>query len=167
MMDQQQKFSQCLSCEYVGEGVDSDVRDRVVKGKVQQVFITPETLMLNKAYRNMLLLDIYQESLVAFVIDKAHCIKTWGDEFRKTFAEIGEMRSLIPTSVNILALTATATHETYHVVVKRLAMKDPKLIALSPFRDNISYQVKPKCEVEELTDAVSDGLLEKQTFQRH
>lgn len=31
-----------------------------------------------------------------------------GDEFRSTFAEIGNVRSLIPRSAKILALTATA-----------------------------------------------------------
>ena len=46
------------------------------------------------------------ERLVAVVVDEAHCVKTWGDEFRTAFAHIGELRSLIPSRVNILALTA-------------------------------------------------------------
>ena len=35
--------------------------------------------------------------------------------FRLAFAQIGELRSLIPASVNVIALTATATSETYTV----------------------------------------------------
>ena len=40
------------------------------------------------------------KSIVAFVVDEAHCVKTWGDDFRKTFAEIGQMQSLIPIYVS-------------------------------------------------------------------
>jgi len=48
------------------------------------------------------------EKIVAVTIDEAHYVKTWGNEFRKAFAVIGELRSLLPTSVNLMALTATA-----------------------------------------------------------
>ena len=36
-----------------------------------------------------------------------------------------------------MALTATATTETYHIVTQRLSMKDAVLVAVPPFRDNI------------------------------
>ena len=66
------------------------------------------------------------------MIDEAHCIKLWGDQFRKAFSMIGNLRSLVPCSVNVMALTATATTETYHCALKCLSMNDPVLIALSP-----------------------------------
>ena len=87
--------------------------------------------MKNKAYRNMLLSPPYQERLVALVVDEAHCVKTWGDEFRTVYSEIGNLRNLIPNSVHILALTATATTETFHVVSKRLSIDHPYLVALA------------------------------------
>ena len=125
MMDQKQKFSECLRSEYIGEAqADSDVKDRVLKGEVQLRFLTPETLINNKTFRNMLLSPPYQQNLVALVVDEAHCVKTWGDEFRKTFTQIGDIRSLVPSSVKVLALTATATCETYYVVTGRLSMNE-------------------------------------------
>ena len=33
-----------------------------------------------------------------------------GDKFRTEFAQIGEIRCIIPARVNVMALTATATH---------------------------------------------------------
>ena len=72
----------------------------------------------------------YQDNLVALVIDEAHCVKTWGTDFRKVFAQIGDVRSLIPNSVKLMALTATATLESYHVVTHRLAMVEPQLYLL-------------------------------------
>ena len=44
----------------------------------------------------MLLSTVYQENLVSVCIDEAHCILTWGDQFRVTFSQIGDMRSVIP-----------------------------------------------------------------------
>ena len=57
--------------------------ERVLRGEVQLVFITPENLMENMKYREMLLSPAYQSGLVALLVDEAHCVKTWGDEFRK------------------------------------------------------------------------------------
>ena len=78
-----------------------------------------------------------------------------------SISKIGESRSLIPTSVNILALTVTATLETYHIICERLSMSDPCLIAPLPSRDNIRYQVKAKIRLEDLAYLISHNLLER------
>ena len=70
--------------------------------------------------------------MVALVVEEAHCIKTWGSKFRTTFSEIGALRSLIPSQVKILALTATATTKTFSIVSKTLSMQAPNLITLPP-----------------------------------
>ena len=40
-----------------------------------------------------------------------HCVKTWGEDFRSAYQELDKLRDMFP-KVPILALTATATHET-------------------------------------------------------
>ena len=79
MMDQRAKFSpKGIMTEFVGEDQhDDNAIKRVTKGDVQLLFISPESLITNPVYRNMLLSPIYKESLVALVVDEAHCIKTW------------------------------------------------------------------------------------------
>ena len=52
--------------------------------------------------------------------------------------------------MRILALTATATEDTFKCVVERLSMQLPKLIGLPPNRDNIKYVVKPTIKTVEL-----------------
>jgi bloom syndrome protein len=42
-----------------------------------------------------------------------------------------------------MALTATATNETYKCVCKPLSLVDPVLIGYPPNRNNITYEVKP------------------------
>ncbi len=152
MMDQRQKFSPSgLTTEFIcGEQTDPLVRERVKKGEVQLVFITPESVIENQTYRNMLLSPPYRKSLVALVVDEAHCVKVWGDEFRTAFAQIGDLRSLIAKKVKIMALTATATTETFYVVTSRLSMDNPKLIALPPSRENIMYHFHPKINLSSL-----------------
>ena len=67
-----------------------------------------------------------------------------GDAFRQAFAEIGTLRSILPKSVKVLALTATATKETVTCTMKRLSMKDPTIIGANADHSNIKYTVCPK-----------------------
>ena len=62
--------------------------------------------------------------------------------FKKFFSQVGELRSLIPAGVNIMALMATATADTLSTVSQRLCMANPVIVALPPYRDNIAYQVR-------------------------
>ena len=165
MVDQQLKYSEKgLVAEFVGENqTDPKVIDRVIQGQAQLVLITPENLLGNKKFRDMMASPVYQDNLVALIVDEAHCVKTWGNDFRKVFAQIGDVRSLIPNSVKVMALTATATLETYHVVTCRLAMVEPQLVALPPCKENIFYTVQPKCELEFLADIICTGLKVQRT----
>ena len=100
----------------------------------------------------------YKKNLVALAVDEAHCVKTWGDDFRKTFSLIGELRSLIPHGVSIIALTATATSETLRVVTQRLSLVNPTVVALPPYRDNISYKVHQKTDIDSFTSSLCKEL---------
>jgi len=143
----------------VGEAQQNkSVVHKVVKGEVQLLYITPENIVKNEFYRNMLTSKKYRENLVALVVDEAHCIKLWGEHFRQTFSEIGNIRSILPTGVNVMALTATATSETYYCALNQLAMIDPVLVALPPDRRNIKYSVKPATTLEKLSDELSGQL---------
>lgn len=82
-----------------------------------------------------------------------------GDEFRVEFARLGEVRSLIPRHVNILALTATATKSTRKVVIKRLNMKHPEIISVTPSKDNVIYSVSNKSNMENVVEKIKDQLL--------
>jgi len=79
MIDQQQKFSlKGIKAEFVGEAqTDSAVINRVLKGDLQLLYISPENLLNNDKYRSMLLTTQYKENMIALAVDEAHCIKTW------------------------------------------------------------------------------------------
>lgn len=79
MVDQQQKFvAKGIKAEFVGEAqTDPAVVNRVLRGDLQLLYISPENLLNNKTYHSMLLSSTYTNTLVALAIDEAHCIKTW------------------------------------------------------------------------------------------
>ena len=80
MMDQVSKLtSQGLSAVRVGDS-DVTVNQKIMHmaGKYQLVFVSPKTILTKRKWRKMLLSDIiYQNNLVALVIDKAHCVRNW------------------------------------------------------------------------------------------
>ena len=62
-----------------------------------------------------------------------------GETFRHTLSRIGEMRSLVDESVNVLALTATATKSLRSDVARILGMKNEMVVSISPCKKNIMY----------------------------
>ena len=76
MLDQRAKFSpRGLRVEFVRElQSDPQVLQNIQAGKFQLVFVSPESLLTNPIWREMVRSLVYQENLVALV-DKAHCVK--------------------------------------------------------------------------------------------
>ena len=60
----------------------------------------------------------------------------------------------------MLALTASATHETMDCVIQCLSMKNPNIIGLNADRSNIKYAVGPKISQSELCASLAQELLD-------
>ena len=67
---------------------DTTVQQRVISGEVQFVLITPESIIQRGKYQDMLPFPNYGFNLVAVVVDEAHCVKTWGNDFLLAFSQI-------------------------------------------------------------------------------
>lgn len=59
------------------------------------------------------------------------------------------MRSLLPPSVHMLALTATATRNTRDRITETLGMHHPKVISVCPCKSNIFYSVAQFTSLED------------------
>ena len=79
MRDLKAKFvPRGVSAEFLGElQTDAQAITRVTRGEHQLVFVSPESILDNVELRTMLYSTVYKESLVAVVIDEAHCIDKW------------------------------------------------------------------------------------------
>ena len=86
-----------------------------------------------------------------------------GDEFWTAFARLGEVRSLIPPSVGVMALTATATRSLRREVVKTLGMIDPVVVTISPDKPNIIFTVASCTSMEDAFIPLMEQLEVKRT----
>ena len=71
-----------------------------------------------------------------------------GEYFRQEFRNLGEVRSLIPSNIHIMAMTATATTTTRNQVIAILGLVNPVVVAVSPDKSNISYALRQKVNIE-------------------
>ena len=92
------------------------------------------------------------------------CPLNRGESFRKEFSHLGDVRSLIPETVHVMALTATATTTTRHEIIKTLRMVRPVVVAVTPNKPNIKYIVKGnQGSVEENFAGLVEELRNKRT----
>ena len=64
-----------------------------------------------------------------------------GDSFRKDFSRLIEIRSLIPSNVHMMALTAIASVTLRQSIIKILSMKNPFILSVSPHKPNIFLSI--------------------------
>lgn len=118
------------------------VQDRAEQGKIKLLYVAPERVATSGFRRLLARLKV---SLVA--IDEAHCISTWGHDFRPNYRDLGELRRAMP-GVPFLALTATATVEVRQDIVMQLQLDRPREFVHSFNRANLIYRVLPKKNVQ-------------------
>ena len=86
-----------------------------------------------------------------------------GDTFRTVLERIGEVRSILPQGINVMALTATATKAVRHSVSRTIGMRNPFVVAISPCKRNIMYSVGSFVSVEDTFKPVVDRLRRERT----
>src|ERR1700754_200183 len=137
-----------------------DTLTRVAGGDLDFLFIGPEQLT-NSETRAALRAGARKVGL--FVVDEAHLVSEWGEEFRPEYlrlvdaiAELGR-----PT---VLALTATAPPPVQADITRRLEMESPEVVVADFDRPNISLamrQTQPsKREAQALDDRCVEVLIE-------
>jgi ATP-dependent DNA helicase RecQ len=74
------------------------------------------------------------------VVDEAHCISSWGHDFRPDYLRVGEVVQALGHP-RVLALTATAAPPVREEIVRRLHMRDPRVLVREFDRPNIHLAV--------------------------
>jgi ATP-dependent DNA helicase RecQ len=117
--------------------------------KIKMVYVAPESLSYLENTFNQITI-----SLIA--IDEAHCISSWGHDFRPAYINLGYLKKRFP-STPILALTATADKATRKDISQQLNLLNPKSFISSFDRKNLSLEVRPALDrVKQIIDFISD-----------
>ena len=111
--------------------------------EIKLLYSTPESMVCNDDIM-VLIKNLHKEKLISrFVLDEAHCISTWGHDFRPNYLKVRNLRNEYP-GVPIIALTATATKKVESDINDILAFKNPKLFKRSFLRDNLNLEIRKK-----------------------
>ncbi len=113
------------------------IENRLRSGELKLIYISPEKL-LSSFFTSIL--SYCKVSL--FAIDEAHCISSWGHDFRPEYAQMSLLKRQFP-NIPVVALTATADRLTRKDVVDKLELVDPAIFVASFDRPNIYLDVRP------------------------
>ena len=113
----------------------AEVLERARRDEIEFLFLSPEQLA-NPEVRQAL--AEVSPSLVA--VDEAHCVSTWGHDFRPDYYRLGELIAEIG-SPSVIAMTATAALPVREDIVERLRLRDHELVVTGFERDNITLDV--------------------------
>jgi bloom syndrome protein len=88
--------------------------------------------------------DSVQDHIDKIVIDEAHCIKQWGEDFRTDYGKLDFIRTLVPKSCPIFATTATANRQTYIAIAESLKfnLNQTFQLNLGNDRPNITMEIR-------------------------
>jgi len=106
----------------------STIRQQIFKDlnaatpSLKLLYTTPECVVKNAAVGNLLGRLHERGNLARFVIDEAHCVSSWGHDFRPDYGALGCLKRSYP-GVPLMALTATVTPRALDDARRALGLK--------------------------------------------
>ena len=122
--------------------------ERVENGSASLLYISPELLRSVTIERLLL-----KRKIARFVIDEAHCLSSWGQDFRVDYLYIGDFikglqeKKNLETSIPVSCFTATAKPRVIEDITAYFKEKlnlDLLLFSAKVSRPNLHYQVYQK-----------------------
>ena len=122
------------------------ILEQLGRDEIDVLLVSPERLN-NARFRQEQLPDLVRR-MGLLVVDEAHCISDWGHDFRPDYRRIRDLIAQLPSTVPVLATTATANERVVHDVEEQLgvgivdAQREPVLTLRGPLaRDSLRLGV--------------------------
>jgi len=122
-------------------------------GELEFVFLAPEQLANDDVREAIAAL---RPSLVA--VDEAHCVSSWGHDFRPDYLRLGELLADLPDP-RIIAMTATAAPPVRADIIERLRLHDPTVVVGGSARTNLYLGVERCLDEGDQRARVLDAVL--------
>lgn len=114
----------------------------LTSGELNVLYVSPERFGFDH------FMDTLQGVTVSFVaIDEAHCICSWGHDFRPDYLLLADVIRKLP-DVPVAAFTASATGVMQRDIIRLLGLRSPFHYCGSFNRANLFYEVLPKVDVD-------------------
>lgn len=112
-----------------------DILESLMAGTLKLLYVAPESIWGITNY--------LQKSIISLIaVDEAHCISSWGHDFRPAYTQLKRLQLEFPEAP-IIALTATADKATQQDIVNQLAVPDATKFISSFDRPNLYLDVRP------------------------
>lgn len=122
------------------------------RGQYKIIYVAPERLMTG--YFQSLVREV---DISMVVVDEAHCISQWGQDFRPSYLKINDFIKTLPYRPVIAAYTATATLQVREDILRILNLNDPKVVVTGYDRTNLYFAVrKPSDKYKELLKIIKE-----------
>ncbi|WFE39593.1 ATP-dependent DNA helicase RecQ [Micromonospora sp. WMMD998] len=109
--------------------------EEIRAGRAEFLFITPEALSNPDR-----LAEVRSLSPALVAIDEAHCISSWGHDFRPDYLALGHLIDGLGRPP-VVALTATASPPVRDDIIARLRLREPEVVVSGLDRPNLFLEV--------------------------
>jgi ATP-dependent DNA helicase RecQ len=115
--------------------IQEEVLTNLITGQLKLLYVAPESLWN--------LTNYFQKTEISLIaVDEAHCISSWGHDFRPAYTQLSRLQDEFPQTP-VIALTATADRATQDDIVKQLGVSGAKRFVSSFDRPNLYLDVRP------------------------
>lgn len=128
-----------IEAAYFNSSQDTNIQNEALQklqaGELKLLYVAPESLQNLIPYFSQIKI-----SLIA--VDEAHCISSWGHDFRPAYTQLGHLKKQFPNT-SIAAFTATADSATQQDIVTQLNTPNANIHLSSFDRKNLYLEVRP------------------------
>lgn len=132
---QKKNFKVCFINSSLEAGEKKSRYRKLAQGQYEIIYVTPERFR-NPEFREALA----HNKVALLAIDEAHCISSWGHDFRPDYSRLGEIRAALGNPLT-MALTATATKQVRADIISQLKLADVALHDAGLERKNLAISV--------------------------
>lgn len=124
---------------------------RAANGIYKIIYVAPERLTAPS------FVEFAREADISMVVvDEAHCVSQWGQNFRPSYLQIESFVNLLDKRPVVAAFTATATDKVRRDIIDLIGLDSPSITATGFDRPNLYFEVvKPKDKFDALTSYLS------------
>ncbi|MES2966018.1 MAG: RecQ family ATP-dependent DNA helicase, partial [Bdellovibrionota bacterium] len=132
-------LSKKLKAAFINSSLNGEERAaryrRLSAGEYELLYVTPERFRIPE-FREALA----KNRIALLAVDEAHCISSWGHDFRPDYSRLGDIRAALGHPLT-LASTATATPQVQTDILGQLSLHDAAVFNSGVARPNLALSV--------------------------